>query len=346
MPALLLVSLQSGAGKTALAAGIAQRYQASGRRVGYMKPLTIGSTADAAADGDAAFLKRLLAIEETVGELCPVALSLDEAARLDFLDRLEAAHRRAAAGKDLMLLEGPAVPLDEALAGVLGRLAQALDAYIVFVVREQQGLSAEGVIGLARALGPSLLGVVVNALTASRERPARVTFLRPLEQAGLHLLGVIPEEWPLMAVTIADIAEGIQGEVAVAAERRLDLIEHLMLGTLTSDSIAPYFRRFARKAVISRGDRPDVQLAALRTDLACLVVTGELEPDADVVYRAEERQVPVVRVHRDTLSVASDLDAVFARGRFRQVGKLGPLARLLDERLDWATLGETLGLPV
>src|SRR3990172_9169125 len=293
MPALLLVSLQSGAGKTALAAGIAQRYQASGRRVGYMKPLTIGSTADAAADGDAVFLKRLLAIEETVGELCPVALSLDEAARFDFLDRLEGAYPRGAFGKGNM----------------------ALDAYIVFVVRDQQGLSAEGVIGLARALGPSLLGVVVNGVSPSRERPVRATFLRPLEEAGLRLLGVISEEWSLMAVTIADVAEGILGEVTVAAERRLDLVEHLMLGTLTSDSIAPYFRRYRRKAVISRGDRPDVQLAALRTDVACLVVTGELEPDADVVYRAEERQVPVVRVHRDTLSVASDRDAVFSPRR-------------------------------
>ena len=86
MPALLLVSLQSGAGKTALAAGIAQRYQASGRRVGYMKPLTIGSTADAAADGDAVFLRRLLAVEETVGELCPVAVRLFEVIPLNLLE--------------------------------------------------------------------------------------------------------------------------------------------------------------------------------------------------------------------------------------------------------------------
>jgi BioD-like phosphotransacetylase family protein len=308
-----------------------------------MKPLTIGSTAEAAGDADAAFMKRLLGLEESVGELCPVALSQEEAGGLEFLDRLQAAFNRAASNKDLMLLEGPAIPLDHELASVLGRIADALGARTLLVVRDKASLEVSQVVALAEALVPSLLGVIVNALPADKRRPRTITLLRPLEQAGLRMLGVVPEEWPLMAVTVADVADGIQGEVTVAAERRQDVVEHLMLGILTSDSIAPYFRRFTRKAVISRGDRPDMQLAALRTDLACLVVTGEIEPEEDVIYRAGERQVPLIRVNRDTLSVATDLDRVFEEGRFRQVGKLGTLGRLLEERLDWATLDETLG---
>jgi BioD-like phosphotransacetylase family protein len=308
-----------------------------------MKPLTIGSTAQAAADGDAAFMKRLLALEESVGELCPVALSREEAGRLDFLDRMKAAFDRADSEKDLMVLEGPAVPLDEGLANVLARVSESLGARTILVIRDSAGIEPKTVTTLAQALGPSLLGIVVSALPAEKRRPRYMSLIQPIETAGIRLLGVVPEEWPLMAVTVADIADGIQGDVTVAAERQQDVVEHLMMGILTSDSIAPYFNRFKRKAVISRGDRPDMQLAALRTDLACLVVTGEIEPEEDVIYRAGERQVPLIRVRRDTHSVAADLDRVFERGRFRQVGKLGTLGRLLEDRLDWATLDETLG---
>jgi BioD-like phosphotransacetylase family protein len=307
-----------------------------------MKPLTIGSTAQAAADGDAAFMKRLLALEESVGELCPVALSREEAGRLDFLDRMKAAFDRANSEKDLMVLEGPAASLDEGLASVLAGVSESLGARTILVIRDSAGIEPKTVTTLAQAFGPSLLGIVVNALPAEKRRPRYISLIQPIEKAGIRLLGVVPEEWALMAVTVADIADGIQGDVTVAAERQQDVVEHLMMGILTSDSIAPYFSRFQRKAVISRGDRPDMQLAALRTDLACLVVTGEIEPEEDVIYRAGERQVPLIRVRRDTHSVAADLDLVFERGRFRQVGKLGTLGRLLEDRLDWATLDETL----
>ena len=55
-----------------------------------------------------------------------------------------------------------------------------------------------------------------------------------------------------------------------------------------------YFRRKPNKAVITGGDRADIQLAALETSTRCLILTGNLYPSPAVLNRAEELCVPVL----------------------------------------------------
>lgn len=346
MPALYFLSLQPRQGKTTLAVGLAQRFLARGLRPGYMRPLTIGRPEDAANDQDALFLKRFLGLQETVGELCPVALSAEDARRLDFLDRLEAAYRRAAQGRDFMLLEGPAIPLDEPLAPVLRAIAEALDARTVLLCRYHPDITPDGLVSVANALGPSLMGLVLTMVPSHRLRWADKEWRAPLEQMGLPLLGMLPEDRALFAITVAELAAHLQGEVIIAPERGQELVERVLLGILTSDSIAPYFERFPRKAVVARGDRPDIHLAALRHGANCLIVPGDRPPEPDVLYLASELQVPIVRVPLDTLTVCERLASAFGQGRFHHTAKLGPLAQLLDAHFDWGRLAEGLGTPI
>lgn len=49
------------------------------------------------------------------------------------------------------------------------------------------------------------------------------------------------------------------------------MVEHLMIGAMDVDSALTYFRRKPNKAVITGGDRPDIQLAALETSTKCTI---------------------------------------------------------------------------
>ena len=57
---------------------------------------------------------------------------------------------------------------------------------------------------------------------------------------------------------------------------------------------------YENKAVIVRGDRPDLQMAALNTSTACIVLTKGVEPIEYVRYEAEQEEVSLIVVETDT----------------------------------------------
>jgi BioD-like phosphotransacetylase family protein len=56
------------------------------------------------------------------------------------------------------------------------------------------------------------------------------------------------------------------------------VVENLTVGAMTAEAALRRMRKQRNKAVITGGDRTDIQLAALETSTSCLVLTGNLEP--------------------------------------------------------------------
>ena len=99
-----------------------------------------------------------------------------------------------------------------------------------------------------------------------------------------------------------------------------------------------FFRRKARKAVITGGDRADVQLAALETNTRCIVLTGNLPPSVAVTTRAEELGVPMILVETDTLTAVERMDALIGRMRLHDSGKAARIREMLERDADVARL--------
>jgi BioD-like phosphotransacetylase family protein len=128
---------------------------------------------------------------------------------------------------------------------------------------------------------------------------------------GIKILGSIPFLTELKALHANEIAEELGGEVIVAGEDHP--IERILIGAMTPESALKYFRKAPAKAVITGGDRADIQLAALSTSTSCLVLTGGLYPANHVIARAQELGVSVVLVNLDTLTAAERLERLTAR---------------------------------
>lgn len=116
------------------------------------------------------------------------------------------------------------------------------------------------------------------------------------------------EASPSGAVTIKDIAEWIHGEVLNSQERLTDSVTSLMVGVLGMDPSPMYFGLKSDKAVITRGDRADIQLGALETPIKCLVLTGGIQPSSMVLARAKEKSVPVIVAREDTATILAQLE--------------------------------------
>jgi BioD-like phosphotransacetylase family protein len=165
-----------------------------------------------------------------------------------------------------------------------------------------------------------------------------------MSSAGLASLGVIPEDRRLLSLTVSQIAAELHGRYVLFEELGDRLVEHFMVGGMSLDSGEPYFRLRENKAVIIRGDRPDIQMAALQTPTACMLLTNGIEPIEYVAYEAEQERVPVIVVEPDTLSTMDALGTVSSRASFDHPSKLERFGELLEEHVDLAAIYAGLGL--
>ena len=76
------------------------------------------------------------------------------------------------------------------------------------------------------------------------------------------------------------------------------------------DKAVDYFDRINNKAVITRADRPDIQMASLESQTECLILTGGNDPIEYVQHEAEKNGVVVLKVNYDTNQTVSHLEDI------------------------------------
>ena len=116
------------------------------------------------------------------------------------------------------------------------------------------------------------------------------------------------EERKPAGISISELANCIQGEILNSPEQSGEIVENLMVGVMCVDPAPLYFNLKPDKAVITRGNRADIQLGALETSTKCLILTGGTKPLPDVMQRAEEKGVPILLVEKDTPATLSELE--------------------------------------
>ena len=121
-------------------------------------------------------------------------------------------------------------------------------------------------------------------------------------------------------------AEGLRAEVLCGADHMGELVEHMLVGAMSAEAALTHFRRQAHKAVITGGDRADIQLAALDTSTRCLILTGNLYPSPVVLNRADELTIAA----RDSEMLVSRE----AQAALESIGAGSPYARVLQMKLD------------
>jgi len=309
---LYVVSAGEAAGKTAICAGLGNYLQGEGKKVGYLKPLDAGTCI-----GDVAFMKQVLDLPEAADSLCPP---------VDDVSKIKEVCDRVAQGKDTVIVEGR-------LRENASKIAGSLNARVIGV--ETSSGQASGVIESYKGFGQNLLGVILNKVPESQLKSVQETFAAEFGKAGINVLGVIPENRVLFAISVGELADNIQGKILNSAEKADELIENFMLGAMVVDSGLDYFGRKGNKAAVIRQNRPDMQLAALETSTRCLVLTGSNEPPIyNVLQKAESRGIPIVATATETSDIVAGIEDALSKARFNQEQKLKKLTDIMKRNLD------------
>ena len=339
MAILFITSTVPLAGKTALVGSLALQLSGAGEGIKYFKPFSSTPQWDAdvdfihrsvLADGDSTHPDQLVMPEGLEGRQ-PLS---DEAAR-----EVRMSLEGLAAGQGTVLVEGPSlVTADGIASSISSELAALLDARVVLIVRYGPGLNVDQVLEACEPFGQRLLGVFINYVTQYRERHIRLELAPAIESRGVKFLGAIPEDRLLSSVTVGQIAQHLDGQWVFGEDGAQELVENFLIGGNIMDRGTTYFGRKEGTTVIVRGDRPDIQLAALSVPVTCLVLTGGHEPIQYVYYQAEQQGVPLFVVQTDTISTAHALDTVLARSTFHHPRKLERFKELTQACVDVAAI--------
>ena len=194
----------------------------------------------------------------------------------------------------------------------------------------------------AAALASRLGARLVLAGRVGAPAPSGSTFIA--NHARATAAGAIGEDRLLAAPSVAQIVAASGAKVLTRSIAGYSAIcEHILIGAISHDSNEPYFGRFVRKAVVTRSERVDIVLSALRTETECLVLTGGTDPSPYILDRvASARGTTVLLAPEGTVETVRDIEGSFGRSAFAGEAKVERISALMGEVIDDATLASLI----
>jgi BioD-like phosphotransacetylase family protein len=355
MKSLYITSVERYSGKTAVCLGLGKRFQNDGYRVGYLKPLSLQPwmASGRLADEDAAFVKEVLNLPAKPWELSPVVVTTDflreqlsSQGEINLMEKVKTACEQAGQGEDILLLEGGGSLREGYVVGLpTPAVAKTLSSDVLVIVkyRDEVRVVDDALAAQAR-LGDTLCGILINRAPEEDLSYVTETVAPYLERHNLPVLGILPERAALAALTVDELTEALGAEVLSPSTRTSPVVENLTVGAMNVEAALSRFRKQTNKAVITGGDRTDIQLAALETSTSCLVLTGNLHPSPLVVKQAKEFGVAVLLVPTNTMETVEKIERIFGKTRLGQPAKLRQFEDLLEAHLDFTRLYRVLDL--
>ncbi len=330
VPTLYIAGNGPGVGVTAVATGLASLLGGNAtlaKAASYRSP-----------DSDAAF-HRSMQPNATPPSAWPIALASSED-----LPRTISSLASQTLPDGLVIVEGISGAVtagDRLLADAA--IAEALDARVLLVSSPDTAGNAQ----MADAFGRRLMGSVINHVPVHASHHAQMAITMVFQEQGVPVLGFIPEDRHMLAPSVRAVAEHLGAECInhddlEDPEGAMDaLVEHFMLGGFFLDTGVYVFGHRDRKAVIVRGDRPDLQMAALETSTVCLVLTEGRLPVQYIVHHAGLCQVSMLLVGQPTLETMDALHTIGERATVHNAHKARRFGELLSKHCNLVPLTDT-----
>tara|TARA_Y100001968_G_C19392666_1_gene736491 strand:- start:178 stop:1263 length:1086 start_codon:yes stop_codon:yes gene_type:complete len=347
---LMIGSCEPFSGKSAFVLGISRYLMASKKKIRFGKPLAtsfeIGknnsSSSSNLIDDDVRFVGETLGLSED--QLIPslhlispqTAEERLSLGKLDPGDGFESFKRKLQEPfEGLTLLEAAGSLHEGSLYGLsLQKMSKELNAKVLMVHLWQDSRSIESLLAAKDQLGESFVGVVLNAVTPEAVKDLNQNVVPALKGVGIPVFGVMPRSPLLRSVSVGELVRRLEARIICCRERLELMVETLSIGAMNVNSAMEFFRRRRNMAVVTGADRTDIQLAALEASTQCLILTGAGEPLPQLINRAEELEVPLLKVDHDTLSTVEVIEKAFGHVRLHESVKASYAFRLVEEYCD------------
>ena len=256
-------------GKTTFALGLMAALLERGYATAFTKPVgqRYAVIGEIPADEDAILMRDLFGLQDPLEDMSPVHIPRGFTRSFirgevveDLAAKIDAAHRRLAAGHDVLLIEGTGHAGVGAVVGLSNAaVAARLRAPVVVISEGGIGLPIDHIV-LNQALferhGVPLIGAVINKIEADAEPSLSDTLARGLALHGVDLLGVLPNRPMLAHPTLTMLIEQLHGDMLSPGEDMDRLIEHVAIGSGQARHVLE--KLGPGSLLIVQGDRQDI----------------------------------------------------------------------------------------
>ncbi len=352
MKGVIFISNSNYSGKTGIILALGKKLKEKGIKVGYFKPygFWVHQVEGGFVDEDALYVAQTLGLKDELQDLSPVFLdperriSLVEEEEISVERRVVNSFQNVSRDKDVVFVEGGASFFEGETFGLsASRLSEKLNLSVIVIVKGEPIISLDDALASVSIFSDKLLGIIFNWVPISSLEQIDVVKKQALKK-GVKVFGFIPEDRTLLGITVEELVQKLGGKILCCEEKKEELVETFMVGAMGQEKALRFFRRKRDKAVITGGDRADIQLAALETPTKCLILTGGFYPSPFVLSRAEELGVPVILVPDDTFTVVDKTEHLLGRVRIHEPEKVQRLINLLEENLDLNSLINSFGI--
>ncbi|MFP4133856.1 MAG: phosphotransacetylase family protein [Halothece sp.] len=339
---LIIASLEPYSGKSAIIIGVAHQLQQKGVNFSYSKPVGNYFHQENAqpVEDDVQFIAQ--ALDLSPQQLGNPIVGLSSSSIEDILKTKQAQDYSqvlkdsvAQFNSDLVLLEAPPSYGEGSLFNLsTAQMATTLDAPILLVARYHSLLVVDQIMVAKKQLGNQLLGIVINDVPSEMETDVNDEVKPFLEAQGIPIFGILPQSSLLHSISVRELAKELEAKVLCRRDRLDLMVEKLTIGAMNVNSALKYFRKGKNLAVVTGGDRSDLQLAALETSAHCLILTGHVPPQDFVLSRAETLEIPILAVEFDTLTTVEIVERTFKQVRIQEPIKVQFIRDLMAQHFD------------
>ncbi len=351
MKKIYVAALTGYAGKTLTTMGLATHFIDKGKKVSFFKPVGAlpFSVEGKLTDEDAWRVARFIKQDCEPDEVCPVVVTQDvivSALKGQFQppwEKILALWEKLTAGSDIAIVGGYGALSSGTTMGLSGlEVCKRLDCKMILVARYGGPYIVDDILVKLHKIRSYLLGVILNDVSPEDIDTVASLISPYLEKQSVPVLGIIAHNETVAAVSVSDLQEFLGARVLAGYQGMNQLVEHFLIGGMQVDKAISWFLKVPNNAVITGGDRGDIQLAAIESGTKCLILTGGMTPNDVILSKAEEKGVPILEVPDDTYATAKRIETMSRKLRLRHPTKLHKAIDLFRSSVDLERLESLL----
>ncbi len=344
---IILTSTKKGSGKSVIAIGTFLKLKENNLNPGYFKPIGDSSTITpkSLTDKDVSVISAIVARKFSKDQICPHYLNphyyLDELLpqeSSEVMEKIKDAYDHIAGLTDFVIIEGnhnymqyASINLDDI------RIAQEINAKIVIcapILDDNDFNLLIAAYNYCKLKGVDVLGVIISAVKEPAEQRIAKIFKPLLKSMGIKVLGGLKNSKTLEKPILAEVLVAVDGKLLVGDYIKIknNKIDGFIIGAMNADRALSYIQTSKNLCIITGGDRTEIALNAMETNIAMIVFTGNLQPKIEVLEKAREKGIPLILASSDTFTITERLQNIHTE---IQPADIELCLQQVDQNIEW-----------
>jgi len=355
---IFIAATYQNVGKTTVSIGLLSHLRKIFKRIGFIKPIGQRYLMEHGykVDEDSVLIERIFGVcsNQSIKDLSPIAVEpgftekyITGDAKVNYARDIVNAYRNIAKDKDLVVIEGTGhAGVGSVFDLSNAAVARLLGAKVILIAPGGVGRPIDEVLlnkALFDKMGVRLAGVIVNKVLTEKFNKINKLVRDGFKKRNIPVIGVMPFQKRLDIPTFREIIEELK-ESPICGENSVDVaVDKILIGAMEVSDALKYFEN--NTLVIIPSDRIDLLNAVIRIQkenkerhinkISGVVLTGDMEPPAQIISQLSTFGIPTVTVKTDTYTATKRISNIIVKVKPEDTEKIRLISDMVEKYIDF-----------